>query len=221
VTTILRKDKRCALCNQASKQVVIGSTNTMGQYPDLDTRPPEMMRSTMQWWVESCPTCGYCNFDISQMIKKANDVVKTEQYQKQLIDKKYPTLANAFLCQTMIHENNNEYREAGWACIHAAWACDDAGFKALSRECRIRALSFIEKMKELDQKFVSQPGVEDVIRVDLLRRSGQFESALNACREALKKGFDDTVSGILRFEMDLIGKRDLLGHTLSEINSAP
>jgi len=217
MTTILPKDKKCALCNRTSRQILIGSTNTLSKYPDLDTRPPEMMRSTIQWWVQTCPSCGYCNSDISELTEKADITVKTENYQKQLNDPKYSKLANAFLCQAMIHEYNKKYREAGWACIHAAWACDDIGSEDCSRECRQRALSFIEKARQCNQKFTSQDGVEVAIIVDLLRRSGQFELALKKCDDSLEKGQDDNISQILHFERALINKRDLLCHSMSEI----
>jgi hypothetical protein len=217
MTTILPKDRKCALCNRSSRQIVIGSTNTLGKYPDLDTRPPEMMRSTIQWWVQTCPSCGFCNSDISEFIGKADIVVKTEKYQKQLNDQKYIKLANAFLCQAMIHEANNEYREAGWACIHAAWACDDVGSEDCSRECRQRALLFIEKTRQLNQKFTSQDGAEAAIIVDLLRRSGQFDLALKKCDEALKTRRDSNISKVLSLERILIGERDLRCHTISEI----
>jgi hypothetical protein len=219
MTTISSENKTCAVCRQTSKHVVLRSTNTLGQHPDLDTRPPEMLRSTIQWWVQTCPSCGYCYSDISQANKAADKVVESEQYKKQLNDTRYPKLANAFLCLAMIHEADKGYREAGWACIHAAWACDDEGPGGCAQECRKKALVFIEKTRSLNQKFTSQPGAEDAITVDLLRRSGQFELALSTCEEALKKETDDTILGVLRFEKALIGKRDSGQHTMAEIST--
>ena len=221
MTTILRKDKQCALCNRTSTQILIGSTNTLSQYPDLDTRPPEMMRSTIQWWVQTCPSCGYCNSDISELIEKADIIVKTEKYQKQLNDSEYTKLANAFLCQAMIHESNGEYRKAGWICIHAAWVCDDAGSEESSRECRQKALVLIEKVRQLNQKFASQDGAEEAITVDLLRRSGRFELALKKCDEGLEKSQDINILKVLHFEKTLIGTRDLKCHSISEIKAEP
>ena len=34
-------------------------------------------------------------------------------------------LANHFLCYSLILESSGEFGKAGWASVHAAWACDD------------------------------------------------------------------------------------------------
>ena len=49
---------QCAKCKRASKQESIMSYSIFG-YPDLDFRPPSMLRETMGCWVDECPYCGY------------------------------------------------------------------------------------------------------------------------------------------------------------------
>ena len=58
MTTLDEAKKKCAVCGKISAHFEVTSTNTFGA-PDLDTRPPEMMRSTMDMWVQECPSCGY------------------------------------------------------------------------------------------------------------------------------------------------------------------
>jgi hypothetical protein len=41
----------------------VSTTNEIGSR-DLDNRPAEMMRSTIQYWICRCPKCGYCAPDI-------------------------------------------------------------------------------------------------------------------------------------------------------------
>jgi hypothetical protein len=57
MTTLYREKSRCAVCGIATEYTSIGSTNAFGS-PDLDTRPPEMQRSTIFAWVQRCPECG-------------------------------------------------------------------------------------------------------------------------------------------------------------------
>ena len=49
-TTLEEVEKVCAVCGAKSTQVVVMSTNRLGS-TDLDLRPPEMMSSTMRYWV--------------------------------------------------------------------------------------------------------------------------------------------------------------------------
>src|SRR5690349_6640199 len=65
MTTIIPQTITCSFCHTPSEQNLIGSTNSFGA-PDLDTRPPEMMRSTMPLWVQECPHCGYVAKDLAQ-----------------------------------------------------------------------------------------------------------------------------------------------------------
>ena len=59
MTTIFEEENHCSVCGSKSVQAVIRSTNTMGP-PDLDTRPAEMERSTINYWIQTCPSCGFC-----------------------------------------------------------------------------------------------------------------------------------------------------------------
>ena len=42
--------------------------------PDLDTRPEDLMRSSIDLWIQTCPHCGYCAPDISRLIPGAEEV---------------------------------------------------------------------------------------------------------------------------------------------------
>ena len=216
MTTILPEPKKCALCGKTSEYMLISSTNTFGS-PDLDTRPPEMQRSTIQWWVQTCPSCGYCSPDISEAHGGASETVRTPAYQTQLNDKRYPRLANAFLCFGLIQESAGKHVQAGWANIHAAWACDDAGSEIPAAESRKKALILLRKAKELGQAFAMQPGAEEAIIADLARRSGQLELAREACDRGLRAtGLEATVEAVLRFEAALTDRGDTGRHTIAE-----
>jgi len=215
MTTIYEVEKKCAVCGKSNKYNQIGSTNAFGS-PDLDTRPPEMERSTIDMWVQTCPSCGYCAPDISKRLKKSLEVVRSDSYQQQLNNPEFPKLANAFLCFSLIQESAGEYAKAGWACIHAAWACDDAGSDAGAQKCRQKAVILLQKAKENGQRFAEQLGGEEALMVDLLRRSKQFELALKTCEDGLQKNPEKIISDILQFQKTLISRSDVACHTIAE-----
>ena len=69
----------CYVCGKMSEQMVLVSTNQFG-YPDLDLRPPEMERSTMDWWIEECPHCGYVAPDLSEKTAITKEWLNNGQY---------------------------------------------------------------------------------------------------------------------------------------------
>lgn len=215
MTTIYKEMEKCVVCGKTSEHTKWGSTNACGS-TDLDTRPPEMERSTIDMWIQTCPSCGYCAPSISERIKKASEVINSNSYRQQLNNLKFSKLANAFFCYSLIQESAGRHAHAGWSSIHAAWACDDDGSTASAQTCRKRAVNLLQKARESSQRFVEQPGGEGALIVDLLRRAGQFEEALRICDNGLKKKPEKLLADILRFEKMLIGEADNTCHLLSE-----
>ncbi|MCR5143090.1 MAG: hypothetical protein K6C68_11315 [Ruminococcus sp.] len=48
MSTVIKEDMKCTCCGKKFGVASLESTNRFG-YMDLDTRPPEMMRSTMMY----------------------------------------------------------------------------------------------------------------------------------------------------------------------------
>ncbi len=233
MTTINTEKLKCYLCGLKSNHPTVSSTNAFG-FSDLDTRPPEMSRSTMHTWVQRCNHCGYCSFDITNshgnilhnFLKKIGNFfisssttlqtfVKNEKYQSQLKNKDFPDLANSFLCEAMIEENKGNFSKATWAVISAAWTCDDSGDVQLSKNCRKKAVKLLKKTLEKKEDFVNEDGLEITIMADLLRRSEQFKEASEIIDKNLGKRSKD-INKILMFQKKLISVSDLKCHTLEE-----
>ncbi len=177
MTRRYKEKEKCAICGKTSEHNAILSTNIFGS-ADLDFRPPEMQRSTIDTWIQTCPSCGYCAPTISICLEKSSEeVVRSDSYHQQLNNTEYPKLANIFLCFSLIQESAGGYAKAGKACIHAAWSCDDVGSDAGAQKCRKKAVTLLQKAKENSQRFLKQAISEETLMVDLLRRSGQFELA--------------------------------------------
>ena len=215
MTTYYEKEIICAICKNKSTYEMTSSFNAFGSC-DLDTRPPEMQRSTMQYWTQRCPDCGYCAIDISVSEENMVEIVKSSKYQNQLKDKSFPKLANTFLCSSLIQEISGSYQGSAWKAIHAAWACDDFGLKDSAKSCRIKALNMIRKGESKGQSFMKSREESLCIQVDLLRRAERFKEASNLIKILLKEDIDDLLTKILHFQKKLIASSDKKMHKVTE-----
>lgn len=217
MTEIFEEQKKCVLCGKISEHPEMLSMSSC-DLPDLDMRPAEVARSSIDMWIQTCPLCGYCAPDISELIEKSSEVVSSDSYKQQLYNTEFPKLANAFLSYSMIQENIKDYAAAGLACIYAAWVCDDENADITAQKCRKKAIALLQKAMQNSQRFTEESGEEEAIIVDLLRRSGQFELAFKMCNDILEKDPKDTIADILRFQRILIGDSDTSCHTIAEAN---
>jgi len=101
-----------------------------------------------------------------------------------------------------------EHDQAGWALMHAAWACDDdRPDKTGANECRMNAYDSFAKCKINGIQYATQNGYEEEIMVDILRRTGAFERANSLCFEVFShiNPIDDLqLFNVLKFQRDLI-----------------
>ena len=216
MTTMIKEVIQCAVCGERSEHFTVGSTNASGSM-DLDTRPPEMLRSTISMWIMVCPSCGYCSMDISKCSDKSPELVRSPAYRRQLKNPQFPDTTNAFLCSSLINDLAGQYARAGWESIHAAWVCDDSASILSARECRKKAVVLLQKAKEKCQSFAAAAGGTEALLADLLRRSELFVKALKICNEGLSNNKTEAIFlEILRFQKALILKKDTACHTVAE-----
>lgn len=195
-------EEKCFLCGKTSEQTILLSTNAFGS-PDLDLRPPEMARSTMYWWIQECPHCGYISKNLSQKVKSASELLKLIENDNYLSCDGIvfaSELAEKFYKYYLINVVKKDYDAAFNAVLHAAWACDDARDTENAINCRKKALIEIDKI-------ISSKN-EDLltIRADLLRRSRQFDLLIS---EYTKKTFSkDLLNKIIAFEIEKSKEND-------------
>ncbi len=215
-TTLGRVEVACTICTVKSEQTVINSTNTMGA-PDLDLRPAEMRRSTMDFWVQECPHCGYCAGDLAQPSPAAAAVVKSAAYQAQLKNPQYPPLANRFLCAMLVADQSGRIDSAIRSAHCAAWACDDAEKPVEARHARTFARERLQKLKAEGKSLYNQKGADAVLLSDLARRCEDFDAAIASAREGLALAPESLVAAVLALEIRLAEQKDAGCHTLDEI----
>lgn len=79
MTQIRSIEKKCSVCGKTAMYPVLLSTNCWG-YPDLDFRPAEMQRSTMNTWLDECPHCGYVAVNIENELDISPEILKSDEY---------------------------------------------------------------------------------------------------------------------------------------------
>ena len=215
MTTFAQQSVACGNCGRVFTHHVLGSTYTSGS-PDLDTRPPEMQRSTMHAWIQRCPYCGYCAGDVGEFDNRLRPIIESTEYRLQLADARYPELASKFICAGMLAEAGDEQADAGWAYLHAAWTLDDTNKDELARVWRGRAADKILAILNDGQLFAEQPGASESIVADCLRRAGRGADALQVIDRALSQGCGDVINKVLAFERVLIQRGDTDRHLIQE-----
>jgi hypothetical protein len=215
MTTMFEDEVQCCVCGKKSSHTIIGSTNSFGS-ADLDTRPPEMQRSTIYYSIQRCTSCGYCSSDISKCDENSETLVRSSKYQGIVKDISLPMVASSFLAKSYENEKNKQYVDAAWDLIHAAWICDDEQNNEAAKNCRKKAVAIIDKASSQTKKIADQAGASELITIDLMRRSGMFESALELAELVKKSDIENIIIQIIEFEITLIQLKDTESHTISE-----
>lgn len=179
MSTINRVNVTCAVCQKESEQMVVFSTSSFG-HSDLDLRPPELSRSTMCFWLQECPHCGYVSDDISEETKINKDLLSSQEYTTCDGIKFESSLPKTFYRHYLISASLGKEKASFYDLLHAAWACDDNREKENAVHCRKLALSKLNK-KMLGPWYKRN---EDLllVKADLLRRAGEFDALITEYR---------------------------------------
>ncbi|MCK9297776.1 MAG: DUF2225 domain-containing protein [Methanoculleus sp.] len=215
MTHLRHHNTTCAVCGESCRFTIPEAAGSVGSR-DLDTRPAEPLRSTIYAWVKRCPSCGYCAPDPGKAPEGVADVVKLPRYRWQLDSRKFPKIANTFLCWSIIQEDLGTPAQAAWASLHAAWICDDEGEDVAARVCRTRAADLLRRAWEKGERLASQPGTDEALLADLLRRAGRLREARAVVKKALEQNPQPVIADILRLQARLIAASDRGVHTVAE-----
>jgi len=217
MTTMHEEEVGCAVCGSAQMVMELGSTNAFGSM-DLDTRPPEMQRSTMGLWVHECESCGFVSQRLEEASESERAVTRSERYQAERKRENRPRLASRFVCRALLREAEGDLLGSGWGRLHAAWACDDEGVTHEARELRLAAVAAFEAARAAGQAVMPRaPGGEELLCTDLLRRSGELERAKEWCEAGLAlQAVPEFIRNCLELERRLIVAGDTACHTVGE-----
>ena len=212
MTTFAFTTKKCVICGSENKYKDIVSTNSFGSM-DLDTRPPQMMRSTLPYQIEYCENCGYANTSIDKkVLADVESIMNSIEYQFINSDKSVNPTAKAYLLSGILHSKAKEYNTSGFLYLRAAWCFDDYHNYEYAIIARKKAIEELEKYLEQTNNFEYR-----MIIVDLLRRTNCFDKAIKLSEHLLKETNNPFFKGILKFQMKLSNIKDAKCHTVGEV----
>ncbi|NEP58839.1 MAG: DUF2225 domain-containing protein [Symploca sp. SIO2G7] len=216
MTVSLLTQVTCSVCSFSSEQPVVARTNILGGSIALDTRPPEMVHSTINCSIQVCPNCCYCCHHLDQEYPQVAEIVASKTYQTQLKSPDYPELANWLLCHAIIQKQAGEIAQAGWTSLQAAWVCDDAKNDKAAQKIRQQAAALFQKAIAKGENIDREPITKDVILIDIYRRCGDFDAARKICDNALRQKSTGIQIKLVEYEHQLLRKQDKRCHTLEE-----
>ena len=200
----------CAVCGKVSQQAEIMSTNTLGS-PDLDTRPSEMARSTLEYWVQECPHCGYVAGSLKEAFRCDKENLDDPELLNLLAKFSFSALARSFVKKAWISRKEADYVAAFWDYLHGAWVSDDMKDETGQIELRKMALQMMENFSPQDMSDNLR-----VLRADLLRKTRQFERLAQEY-ENMRFEEDELLERIVRFQILLAQKEDVGTYTVEDV----
>ena len=211
--TLMRiKEVTCHYCEQKSEQMVMTSSNEQGSR-DLDFRPAEMYRSTMDVWLKECPHCHFVSDDLG--VKSAGfETIPAAKYMSVLANSAYPSVARKFLAYALIMEEENP-EVAGYARLRAAWACDDEQLNELANQCRFKA---VQTLIACTLRWPEERQIDNnLVIIDMLRRLGKFDVANDILSSFLMRdGLTEIILNICQFQKALIERREMGVYTVDD-----
>lgn len=219
MTSIELEIQECLVCQRPMEVGVIVGSTEFGP-PDLDARSAPMLRDAIAFEIVRCENCGYCwNPDPDEGsgvdVGRAAEIVDSQAY-RDALSTKVPEPAPEFLARSVLEAALADYSAAGWNALKAAWVCDDEGIEAAARDARALALGHWTLAVEGGQSIFGQEGGEVVLRVDLMRRNGDFAQALELIDVSLPDIEDSDIRAILEFCWELCDSKDNSAHTVGE-----
>lgn len=217
MTNYGRVKRKCHKCKKTSTVICLVSTNAFGA-SDLDCRPPEMRRSTMRAWIEKCEHCGYCSPNIESENGLTIEFIQSEEYQSILNNSELPSLCIEFLCWAKCAEKLENYGDAAMAYVHASWVCDDH-FSPNSNESieqRKKAINCLLLAHQNGQKAIQSEKNDELLLIDLYRRTSQFDSAIKTAEENFNLDGKDFIEKIAAYQIQLSKEKDNDVHKVSE-----
>lgn len=212
MTMIDEIEIECGMCGEMSVQPVLLSTNTFG-FPDLDLRPPSMQRETMNTWVMECPHCGYVAGRLNEESEVSPDFIKSERYLTCDGLEFKGKLAQRFYRNHLIMDEAGNVSASFRNLLHCAWDCDDKGDAKNARKVRKLALTYIDELIE-----TADEGKNNllVIKSDLLRRAGEFDSLIQEY-ENMTIG-EEIYDAVIRFQIGKARLQDDACYTVEDVH---
>ena len=203
MTTFIQKQANCARCGAIVEWPEVASTNAFGSM-DLDMRPPPMERDTLEHDIQQCDACGFCSPTIDSGEGVDMTQVGLPHYVSLVSGDRFPLVARRFLAFAHMAKTMGCDTRAAWASLRAAWVCDDSGspFRDSAITCRLAALEAIDRLHAKGKTFSPDMETDQTLRLDMLRRAGEFQSAIDSAARLRAAGLPEILDRLAAFQAE-------------------
>ncbi len=230
MTTMAREKCKCAVCGAESEYRYTCSVTTYGE-PDLDLRPAEDLRYTMDTWLQQCPECGYVSSEVSDATSVTKEWLGSEKYLTCDGISFESELAEQFYKDYLITLEEQNTKDAFHSLIHAAWSCDDYYDEENAKLCRELAATLapevIKKLENTAYDFeqlkaeVIQEIQQDPLSISYPLNENELNQVAEECAKKRIKDLPEKVANIKIVHADLLrrsGQFDRLIETYASVH---
>ena len=178
--------------------------------PDLDMRPGEPARSTLADWVQTCRHCTAAAPDLAALTPAASATIEGADYKALTTTALEETLP--FRRWALICAGSGDTPNQAEALLQAAWAADDAAAMTEAQHLREQVAALWADSTDIEI---------GLRRLDVLRRAGAFDAAMNWADALSARTQEPTAAAVIKFQRGRIGLRDVGRHLISSAMPPP
>ena len=214
------EDVLCPVCGAVNQPSRLMSTHSFGS-PDLDLRPAPDEGRLLEYMIESCQACGYSASSLDNPVPvEAREAMASVEWKELGSRTDLPPLAIAYLRAALIYRWSRQLTSAVWASLRGVWVCDDEQNQAAD-DLRRSTASLVDQAANQGMPFIEQPGGSEALLADLLRRSGDRESALSWVEKGSRIAAEPVIVAILAYQKHLLEAGDGALHRIEEAFARP
>ena len=194
--------KICSICWSTNK--IICFTSMYISEADLDGNS---IWTFYFYWVNKCNKCWYCNIEIDKSKPWIKELVKSEEYNKQLHNRKYLNWVNELLCGVMVNKLVWYYVHCWFMNLICSWMyLDENPDNKYIKYFKNEAIRYFEKdIKKLVESWNA------LAYLDTLRQLWDFTKAeefYQKYKDNIIKEYELDMINMIEFDLKLISKKD-------------
>ena len=193
----------CPLCNTKFESFTQFSYSTFGRNLDLRPYGAAIIPSP----IAKCPNCNFV-FTGNFFTKEEINVLKLELEMNNIYDNE-PNMPNYYYLAREAEIIDRDLDDIIWWFLSAVWENRDENRKNILINITIENIDKLEKTDESYNDY-------QMVKLDLLRRSGQFEKALELINEIklIEDFYNDIIEKIINLQIELIENKDQREHPM-------
>jgi hypothetical protein len=206
-STVGEVEFTCPLCNTKFSSLVQFSYSIFGQNLDLRRWGAAIIPSPI-------PKCPNCNFVFNDGFFSEDEInILKSKFETNNIFEAESDMPNYYYLARECELLNKEINDIIYWFLSAVWENKDENKKIILINATI---SYIDKLNETDESY----NTYQLVKLDLLRRSGQFEEALNLIEKIKQNNniYKNFVIKIIDLQVELIEKQDRDEHPVPKNN---